>query len=717
MTKNATKRALLFSVLSLVLCMSMFVGTTYAWFTDSVTSANNKIIAGNLKVDLEMLDAETGDWNSIKDSQAPIFDYANWEPGYVDVKVLKVQNEGTLAFKWMAGLRANEELSALANVIDVYVKPGVTAYPTTREEIADWDKAGTVAQFVESIQTTTYGTLEAGKEATLGIALKMQESAGNEYQGMTLGMFDIMIIATQLTFEEDSFNDQYDAMATVDSIDELNAALAGDYDLIMLGANIELSESLVIPADKTVTIDLCGFKIHQAYTQTTAYAMIDNKGTLTVKDSVGSGKISYADTGAGGEYASNTVKNSGTLNVYGGTIENTSSDTVMAAGYPHAIDVYQGSVTNIYGGTVKSVNYDSIRMFCNSTTLATTLNISGGTIINRVSFQNPGNNTAGYGILNISGGNFVTTDNVYANVRLLNFSTDVSQMKATVTGGTFDKGFITKNYNANATVTNADWLTFTGVEPTYAVTSEADLTAALAAGGNIVLTKDTAVSAPLTVAKNVAVTLDLGGKVLSHKSTEAKASCAIDNKGDLTIKNGTLTYEGVGDASNGYGTNTITNSGNLVIEGATVINTTNVGSSNAIDNAPGSTLVVNGGVITSEKITIRVRDGADVTINDGIITGARSVQIHLFQGTAADTKLTINGGTFNADYALYSYAYGNVTFARTTVEINGGEFNGIVGFGGGNKTATETVNITGGAFNDYLGRYLANDGWEDIAKP
>ena len=217
MTKNATKRALLFSVLSLVLCMSMFVGTTYAWFTDSVTSANNKIIAGNRKVDLEMLDAETGDWSSIKDSQAPIFDYANWEPGYVDVKVLKVQNEGTLAFKWMAGLRANEELSDLANVIDVYVKPGVTAYPTTREEIADWDKAGTVAQFVESIQTTTYGTLEAGKEATLGIALKMQESAGNEYQGMALGMFDIMIIATQLTFEEDSFNDQYDAMATVDS--------------------------------------------------------------------------------------------------------------------------------------------------------------------------------------------------------------------------------------------------------------------------------------------------------------------------------------------------------------------------------------------------------------------------------------------------------------------------------------------------------------------
>ena len=83
----------------------------------------------------------------------------------------------------------------------------------------------------------------------------------------------------------------------------------------------------------------------------------------------------------------------------------------------------------------------------------------------------------------------------------------------------------------------------------------------------------------------------------------------------------------------------------------------------------------------------------------------------------AETKLTITNGNLVGDYALYSYAYGNCTFAKTTVEISGGIFDGIVAFGGGNKTATETVSITGGTFNDDLGRYLANDGWEDIAKP
>ena len=43
---KTTKRALLSSVLALVLCMVMLIGTTFAWFTDSVVTGNNKIIAG-----------------------------------------------------------------------------------------------------------------------------------------------------------------------------------------------------------------------------------------------------------------------------------------------------------------------------------------------------------------------------------------------------------------------------------------------------------------------------------------------------------------------------------------------------------------------------------------------------------------------------------------------------------------------------------------------
>jgi len=279
----------------------------------------------------------------------------------------------------------------------------------------------------------------------------------------------------------------------------------------------------------------------------------------------------------------------------------------------------------------------------------------------------------------------------------------------------------TEALNAAFGVANAEnaakWFGGMTIPSAPFVSTVDELKAALEAGNSVSLATDLELTEAFSIPAGKNATIDLAGNELSLVSTEAEASCAIENKGTLTIKNGTVTYEGVGDPNFGYGTNTINNSGKLIIDGATIINTTNSGSSNAIDNAPGSELIVNSGTIKSEKVTIRLRDGSSATINGGEISGARAVQIHLFQNVAADTKLTINGGTFTGDYALYSYAYGNVTFARTTIEINGGTFNGIVAFGGGNKTEKEAVIINGGTFNGDLGRYLENDGWEDIDKP
>lgn len=209
--KKGTLRALLMSVLALVMCCSMLIGTTFAWFTDSVTSANNKIVAGNLKLDLEVLDTTTGKYVSIKETQAPLFNYNLWEPGYTAVQVLKVENEGSLALKWIAKFVSEAELGILAEVIDVYVLPSATelTYPTGRD-LTGYTKVGTVKEFVNTIEETTYGSLKAGESAYLGIALKMQESAGNEYQGKELGAFDIQILATQDTVESDSFGTDYD---------------------------------------------------------------------------------------------------------------------------------------------------------------------------------------------------------------------------------------------------------------------------------------------------------------------------------------------------------------------------------------------------------------------------------------------------------------------------------------------------------------------------
>ena len=254
---KATNKKLLSSVMILALCVTMFVGSTYAWFTDTVTSAGNKIQSGTLKVDLELLDKDTNEWSSIKDSKEALFDYDKWEPGYTEAKILKIENEGTLALKWFAKFVSNAELGILADVIDVYVLPDATAYPLDRS-LDGYTKVGTVADFVNTIETTTYGTLEAGKSATLGIALKMRESADNAYQNQTLGAFDILIEANQKDFEKDSFGNEYDITAPaypVSTAAELIAAL-NDGKSVVLTDNITFDGA--IETVQKVDVDLNG---------------------------------------------------------------------------------------------------------------------------------------------------------------------------------------------------------------------------------------------------------------------------------------------------------------------------------------------------------------------------------------------------------------------------------------------------------------------------
>lgn len=52
-SSKTAKRALFSSVMALIICFSMLVGTTFAWFTDSVSSGVNTIVAGNLDIELE----------------------------------------------------------------------------------------------------------------------------------------------------------------------------------------------------------------------------------------------------------------------------------------------------------------------------------------------------------------------------------------------------------------------------------------------------------------------------------------------------------------------------------------------------------------------------------------------------------------------------------------------------------------------------------------
>ncbi len=309
--KKTTKKALLSSVVSLLLCFTMLLGTTMAWFTDTVVSSGNKIQSGTLDVALSQLE-DTG-WVDITEQQEAIFHYDKWEPGFTDVQFLQIRNDGNLALQWEATLNFHCELTCLIDVIEVYVKTGT--YGTDLNAPADfaeveknWTYAGTLYDFIYNFSKITNGVLLPDESADLGIALHMQEEAGNAYQNVTLGDFDILINATQWTYEEDSFDDQYDAMAKLPSdgrievwtITELqdacmipNADIYVMADLYAYDSNDDWepdnSYGVVSIYNNAVTINL---NDHNIYVDTTAaFSLFDVTGANTSMNLIGDGEI------------------------------------------------------------------------------------------------------------------------------------------------------------------------------------------------------------------------------------------------------------------------------------------------------------------------------------------------------------------------------------------------------------------------------------------
>ena len=230
MKKNSVK-TMVASLVAIVICFAMLLGTTFAWFADSVTSSNNVITSGLLNVNAYWMEGNKDpsvDSNWTEFNGDPIFNYEKWEPGYVEAKHVKIVNEGSLAFKYNLYIITEEsdltKLSPLANVIDVYFLS--EAQTITRDSITSARKVGTLAELIADPDGAARGILlpagttpndpekEMVNSVAVSIAFKMQESAGNEYQGLSLGKFDIGIFATQYEFEEDTFDNAYDTGLT-----------------------------------------------------------------------------------------------------------------------------------------------------------------------------------------------------------------------------------------------------------------------------------------------------------------------------------------------------------------------------------------------------------------------------------------------------------------------------------------------------------------------
>ena len=209
--RKSTKRALLGSIMAMVLCLAMLVGATFAWFTDTASTGVNKIQAGNL--DIEIQD-ETGKaidtlaWATkdgtafAEDGKTPL-----WEPGCTyTLTPFQIVNKGNLALKYKIVVTGLEGDAGLLKVIKFTYKTG--------EETFDMNAEGHLAA-------------NGGASKVITVSAHMDEAAGNEYMNKTLEGVKFTVYATQDTVESDSFNSTYDANATypVANVTELKEAL------------------------------------------------------------------------------------------------------------------------------------------------------------------------------------------------------------------------------------------------------------------------------------------------------------------------------------------------------------------------------------------------------------------------------------------------------------------------------------------------------------
>ena len=221
-----TKKAALLSVFMLIACLSMLLGTTYAWFTDSVSSGSNVITAGNLDVEVEYtLDGEN--WKDLNGA-TDLLQCDLWEPGHTEVVALKITNEGSLALKYTAFLnilgetigktkegqpiklseilkvtKVTQQADAIGDILLGMIFNG--AQNVDKENVASFNQSKVLEENRELLPKSAHYLI---------ITVDMPETVGNEanHNGYNIPaiQFGIDVIATQYSKENDSFGPNYD---------------------------------------------------------------------------------------------------------------------------------------------------------------------------------------------------------------------------------------------------------------------------------------------------------------------------------------------------------------------------------------------------------------------------------------------------------------------------------------------------------------------------
>ena len=316
----------------------MLLGTTFAWFTDTASTAVNKIQAGNLKLELSYKNAANGVFTKVS-KETPVFDKdALWEPGHVEYVVLNVKNAGSLALKYKLGIHIAAEMGSTNVEGDAFLLSDYIKFAVIDGEADTTDRAVLLSaaeaagsKLISAGYTKENHLDRTGDSETVTLVLWMPETVGNKANhavdaqapAISLG---INAFATQYTYESDSFDNTYDEDAPYTTVKvsdekELRTALSDaptdgsgvkivlqdDITLEMLYAADNFGTEIIADNEAGDTLNRYKTGVHPTAEDPTHWNPLVVNQTLEERAAYGA----YYNTGAGDERIARLVVKAG----------------------------------------------------------------------------------------------------------------------------------------------------------------------------------------------------------------------------------------------------------------------------------------------------------------------------------------------------------------------------------------------------------------------
>lgn len=296
--KGSIKRAMFVSALSMMMCVVMLIGTTFAWFTDSISNQGNTITAGNLSMKLTACDAASNwvqdpvtkvysrnenalgsrevdvtKWDILTNGPKAstqnyfsLFKEENFEPNKSNARYLRVENTGTLPIDFrvdiMLDVMPSDTTISLADVMKFHTELDAPVYQ--KAAYKDWETTKTLSKLIEADPSHTSGSiykiydskekteanssvkywLDKDESAYIRVDYLMCPWAPNTYQSQKLNA-QISVIAVQHdTYGYDGSEDMDNLVWPIFSVQDLVDAA----DRAKPGSTLVFANNIKVPA-------------------------------------------------------------------------------------------------------------------------------------------------------------------------------------------------------------------------------------------------------------------------------------------------------------------------------------------------------------------------------------------------------------------------------------------------------------------------------------